>query len=154
MNTYLNQELPTINIIGVSQTFYLNDPNAKQAIGEFWGHFFVSQALAKIPNKIDEQTMYGIYCDYNPSGSYTLVIGAPVTSTKEVPAEMISRTIPAANYAVFSAKGPFNPSVAQTWHEIWQTKLDRAFTYDFEVYNKNSTNDDQSIVNIYIALNK
>ena len=60
--------------------------------------------------------------------------------------------MPAANYAVFSAKGPFAPSVAQTWATIWQTKLDRAFTYDFEVYNAQSTNDAKSIVTIYIAL--
>jgi predicted transcriptional regulator YdeE len=152
MNTYLNQELPSITIIGVSQTFYLNDPDAKQAIGEFWGHFFVSQTLAKIPHKIDEHTMYGIYTDYNASGSYSLIIGAPVTSTKEIPAGMVSKAIPAAHYAVFSAKGSFNPSLAQTWATIWQTKLDRAFTSDFEVYDEKSTNNDQSIVNIYIAV--
>jgi predicted transcriptional regulator YdeE len=96
--------------------------------------------------------MYGIYTDYDAHGNYSLIIGAPVSNAQEIPEGMINCTIPSANYAVFSAQGPFAPTIANTWATVWQTNLDRAFTYDFEVYDAHSTNNDKSIVNIYIAV--
>lgn len=152
MNTHQNHELPAITIIGVARTFYLHSATVQNEIGQFLHYFFANQILNKIPNKIDDYTMHGIYTDYDTQGNYSLIIGAPANNTQDIPEGMISSTIPAANYAVFAAKGPFAPSVANAWVTIWKTTLNRTFTYDFEVYDANSTNDEKSTVNIYIAV--
>lgn len=152
MNTYSNQKLNPITVVGIARTFNLNDPNAKEKIGQFWQYFFANQILTQIPHQTKPGTIYSVYTDYDAQGNYSVILGAPVTQVVDIPTGMVSKAIPAAHYAVFGAKGPFASSLAQTWANVWQTKLNRAFTADFEVYDEKSTNDEKSIVNIYVAL--
>ena len=63
------------------------------------------------------------------------------------------KKLPASKYAVFTASGPFSTSIGQTWMEIWQNKeIERTFTGDFELYDSKSTDDENSIVKIYVAI--
>lgn len=101
----------------------------------------------------------GLYSNYTPdfslkSGYYSLAIGCPVDHVDIIPLGMIVKEIPAGKYAVFTAKGPFGPSVAKVWlEEIWPNKeIERTFTNDFEWYDSRSTNDENSVVKIYIAV--
>jgi len=87
------------------------------------------------------------------SGYYSLIIGSPVMSKEIIPSGMIAVEIPETKYAVFTAQGPFDKAIPRVWGEIWQNKdIERAFTHDFEWYNALSTDDDNSIVNIYVSI--
>ena len=101
----------------------------------------------------------GLYGNYSSdfslsSGYYSLIVGCPVTDASNVPSGMIIKEIPADKYAVFTAQGPFARAIGKTWlEEIWQNKdIERTFVNDFEWYNSHSTDDENSIVKIYISI--
>lgn len=150
--------LPAMIIIGPElRTTWMNN-ECHQAIPAFWQQIYSHNTLQNIPNKIDSNTVLGLYTNYSEdfsltSGYYSLVVGCPVTSSNDIPHNMVSIQIPAGKYAVFTAKGPFHPAIANVWlNEIWKSNLDRTFTYDFEWYDSQSTNDENSIVKIYISI--
>ena len=114
--------------------------------------------VQKIPYKLYPDVVLNVYTNYTPdfsltAGYYSLIQGSPVSKVTKVPHGMVVKEIPAAKYAVFTAKGPFATAVYKVWMEIWQNKeIQRTFTSDFEWYDAKSTNDENSIVKIYIAI--
>ena len=150
--------LPAMMIVGPElQTTWVNNECMK-AIPAFWQKIKDENIVSKIPNNINPDTIYGLYTNYSSdfslsSGTYSFVIGCSVANDDIIPEGMVSFHIPETKYAVFTAKGPLHKSVPQIWMEIWQNKeIDRAFTYDFERYDSKSTDDENSIVKIYIAI--
>jgi len=151
--------LPAMIVVGSElRTTWMNK-ECYSAIPEFWQQQLSQNRIQAIPHKMYPDVVLGLYTNYSSdfsltSGHYSLVIGCPVTNADNVPSDMVAAHIPAAKYAVFTAKGPFDQSVGKVWlEEIWQnTNLDRTFTYDFEWYDSQSTNDENSIVKIYIAI--
>ena len=144
-----------IKIIGVELKTTMKD--GPQDIPIFWAKHFDEQTLDKIPNKVDPAVSYGIYTDYAQDGSYTLIIGMEVKSFETIPHGMIAKTIPAANYALFTAKGPIHESVSKMWATIWNLPeifTRRALTFDFERYDQRALQGDAAEVDIYIALKR
>ena len=149
--------MPAMLIMGAElRTTWMNQECYK-AIPVFWQQQREQKIYEKIPNKA-QPVLLALYTNYTPdfsitSGYYSLIIGAPVTSKENIPNGMVVKELPASKYAVFTAKGPFAESIGRTWvNEIWQTKLDRTYTGDFEWYDAQSTDDANSIVKIYIAI--
>ncbi|HZW61990.1 MAG TPA: GyrI-like domain-containing protein [Candidatus Babeliales bacterium] len=149
--------MPAMLIMGAElRTTWMNN-ECYAAIPAFWQQQREQKIFEKIPNKA-QPVLMALYTNYTPdfsltSGYYSLIIGAPVTSKANIPEGMVVKELPASKYAVFTAKGPFAESIGKTWvNEIWQTKLDRTYTGDFEWYDANSTDDAKSIVKIYIAI--
>lgn len=151
--------LPAMLIAGTElRTTWMNN-ECYSAIPAFWQQQRTENIIHKIPRKTYPDVVVGLYTNYTPdfsltSGYYSLIIGSPVTRADNLPAAMIVKKIPAAKYAVFTAKGPFHPSIAKTWlEEIWSNKeIERTFTNDFEWYDAQSTDDEKSIVKIYISI--
>lgn len=151
--------LPAMVVVGSElRTTWMNK-ECYSAIPEFWQKQITDNRIQAIPDTDLSGVVLGVYTDYSSdfslnSGYYSLIIGCQVTGIDNVPSDMVALHIPASKYAVFTAKGPFDPSVGKVWlEEIWKnTDLDRTFTYDFEWYDSQSTNDENSIVKIYIAI--
>jgi predicted transcriptional regulator YdeE len=129
------------------------------AIPAFWQQQRSENIFNKIPHKTYPDVILGLYTNYTPDfslsgGYYSLIIGSPVTRVAILPKDMVVKEIPAAKYAVFTAKGPLNKAIAKTWmEEIWQNKdIERTFANDFEWYDSKSTDDEHSIVKIYISI--
>jgi len=130
------------------------------AIPLFWNKVMSENLLNLIPNKSAPDVVLGMYTNYSndfslTSGHYSLIIGCPVKDIANVDKNnVVIKEIPQSKYAVFSAKGPFDKSVGNVWlNEIWKnTEIKRTFTYDFEWYDSKSTNDENSIVKIYISI--
>ena len=143
--------LPAMLLIG---------PHIKQAniFPPFWNKFREEQAYLKIPNQATPGVVLCVYTNYTAdfsltSGTYDLIAGCPVTAIADVPAGMIAKEIPAAKYAVFTAKGPFYPAIYNAWMEMWQTPgLERTFVADFEWYGPESTGGTDSIVKVYVGI--
>ena len=151
--------LPAMLIMGTElRTTWMNN-ECYSAIPEFWQQQKSENLFQKIPNKLYPDVILGLYTNYTSdfsltSGYYSLIIGSPVTTINNVPKDMIVKEIPQAKYAVFTAKGPFGAAIAKTWlEEIWPNKdIVRTFSNDFEWYDSKSTDDENSIVKIYIAI--
>lgn len=150
--------LPAMVVIGAElHTTYQNN-ECYSAIPTFWQQQQQNNIFAKIPNKVSPEVILGVYTNYTSDfslagGGYSLILGCPVTKADVIPPGMVIKEIPAAKYAVFTAHGPFASAIGKTWMDIWQNKnIERTFTADLEWYNSKSTNDDHSVVKIFIAI--
>ncbi len=150
--------LSAMTVMGVElQTTYKNG-ECFTAIPAFWQETGKSGVLATIPQQAQSGEVVALYTNYSSdfsltSGHYSMILGAPVTAVKNIRQGMVIKNIPQSRYAVFTAKGPFATAVGSAWMEIWQNKeLQRTFTNDFEWYDAKSTDDENSIVKIYVAI--
>lgn len=112
--------------------------------------------LSKVPNKIDD-TVYSIYTDYEGDFTkpYTTILGCKVGAFDSVPEGMVSVNVEGGVYQTFTAKGDLMKGVVyEKWLEIWNDKMDRAYTTDFEIYNEKPQNINDAEVEIFISLNK
>jgi predicted transcriptional regulator YdeE len=143
------------NIVGVEA----RTTNRAEMVSEtakipaLWERFF--QAEGAIPNRIDPDVVLGTYTRYESDyqGEYSLIVGAEVGVSGNVPAGMAGLTIPPARYLVFTAEGEMPGALINTWMQIWQyfsdtSEYQRAYTTDFERHDKGA----KARVEIYIAI--
>jgi predicted transcriptional regulator YdeE len=148
MNT---QQIQQFHIIGISvRTTNEN----QQAIPELWNKFITEGIAAKISTKGNDD-IYCVYTEYEKDHThpYTAVIGCRVKDLKIIPEGMVGTTIHSGTYKIFTAKGNImHGAVYNEWMNIWNTKLKRAYTTDYEVYGVKAKNLEDAEVAIYIAL--
>ncbi len=139
-----------ITIVGISvRTTNVNNEGAQKmpALAE---RFFNENIPAKIAHKINE-TVYVVYTDYDAQGNYSATIGVPVPQGQAIPEGLVSKTILPGKYELFTAEGQYPQSVATMWEKISTTKLDRAYTTDFELYDSKFKCGEKLKANIYVA---
>jgi predicted transcriptional regulator YdeE len=143
-------------VIGIS----VRTNNAKETtpdgqIGKTWQRLSQEKFLDKIPNKSDKNII-AVYTDYasDKDGDYTFILGAKVTSDKEIPAGMVVVKIPAGRYAQFtSEKGPAYKVVPEVWKRIWTSPdANRSYKADFEIYDQRATDPENSQVDVYVGI--
>lgn len=150
--------MPAMVIMGTELRTTWKNQECVTAIPLFWQQQKNGNIIQKIPNKIYPDVILGIYTNYTSDfsftdGQYSLIIGCPVSNVEEIPSGMVIKKIPAEKYAMFTAKGPYSEAITKTWVEVWQNKdIERTFTNDFEWYDSKSTDDENSIVKIYVAI--
>lgn len=151
-------EVAQTPVVGVA----VRTTNAKEAtgeglIGKEWGRFIEQRVLESIPNRIGSDIVV-LYTDYasDQNGEYTYLIGAKVKSGSNVPEGMVTRSIPAGKYAVFTTdRGPVAQVVAGIWKKIWSlpsSQLARAYRTDFEVYDQRAADRRNAQVDVYIGV--
>ncbi|WP_243739378.1 GyrI-like domain-containing protein [Flavicella sediminum] len=149
------QNLEGLTIVGLSIRTSNKNGEAMTDIPKLWGQFMSNKVLSKIPNKIDN-TIYALYTDYvsDHTEPYTMLLGYQVSSLDNIPEELSVKIIPEAKYVKFTAKGDLTKdAVLNTWKTIWESKLDRAYTTDIEVYDDKAMNPSNGEASLFIALN-
>ncbi len=149
------EKIESFKIIGVAtETSNQNGQNAED-LGNLWGKFTTGNLMQTIPNTTGNE-IYAIYTDYESDfrGSYTAILGLKVSSLDTIPDGLIGRAFEAGNFKKFTAKGIIPNAVIDTWEEIWtdDKQLKRKYTYDFELYGNKSQNEENSEVEIFIAI--
>jgi predicted transcriptional regulator YdeE len=119
-----------------------------------WDNFYNQHIVRRIPNRTGED-IYGIYTHYanGHKGEYSHIIGIEVAGLLNIPEGMVGLMIPEGEYMVFTAEGEMPEAVADVWEDIRayfeeNTIYQRAYTYDFEVYDPS----EPEIVNIYVSI--
>ena len=132
------KKMPARTVVGISRRTANAEGRSVQDIPATWTDFFRQNATEKIRRRSVPPTMYAVYSDYESDwkGEYSYLIGCGVTREGTVPAGMEVRRIPAQTYAVFTVKGRMPDEVVMAWSQVWLSDLPRAYTYDFEVYDK------------------
>jgi len=151
-------ELIAFNIVGIStQTSNANEITEQAKIPQLWDHFYQQNIAGKIA-ELKNGNVYGLYSDYETdvNGNYNITLGVEVNNDN-IPADLVVKMIPAAKYLVFTSdKGTMPDVVIQTWQEIWawfaNSKVERTYTGDFELYDERCANPHESQVDIYIAI--
>jgi predicted transcriptional regulator YdeE len=154
------QNAQGFTVIGISvRTNNAREQTPEGAIGKQWQRFFQEGLLGKIPNKTDSNII-AAYTQYagDHTGDYTFVLGARVSSDKEIPKGMVAVKVPSGKYAVFtSEKGPAYKVVPATWWHInslpkSSTGGDRLYQTDFEVYDQRAADPANSQVDVYVGI--
>jgi predicted transcriptional regulator YdeE len=124
-------------------------------IGAHWERFYSENIIGEIPDKIDNEVL-GLYTDYEGDHTqpYTLILGCRVDTGHAMPPGhgMTNISIPESKYAVFTAKGKMPDCIVKTWGDIWNSGINRAYKFDFEVYGEKSHNPEDAEVDIYISV--
>ncbi len=125
-------------------------------IGGLWKQFYGEGVYGSIMGKKNHKSL-GIYTDYagDEKSDYRVVVACEVEPAKEFPADVVPAngylmTIPAGKYAKFVIKGDVKEDVAKFWEALWQMKLPRTFTCDFEEYQDCS--ESEAEIHIYISI--
>lgn len=122
-----------------------NNQEAMKTIPPLWERFHQENIVAKLPSKLDESVIYGVYSQYetDEKGQYHLLAGTEVQEGTIVTAPFTILSIPLARYVVCHVKSP--EALYEAWSKIWQAKINRAFTYDFERYSADG-------IDIYVGI--
>lgn len=143
------------NFIGLSTKTSNQNGEASPAITALWSEFIASNLLEKIPQAIDSDIVC-IYTDYESdyTGTYTCLLGMKVSSLDSVPEGLVGRHFEGGLFQTVVAQGELPESLVRKWKEIWDNdaKLNRAYTYDFEIYDERARNGDNSEVHIYLSI--
>ena len=128
-------KLASFKIIGIAIRTSNENGKSQQEIGELWGNFMSKSLIDKIPNK-ESNSIYCLYTDYESdhNGAYTTILGCCVSSLDEIPEGFIGREFTEARYQLYISKGKLPECVGETWLKIWESKIDRRYLCDFDVY--------------------
>lgn len=104
-------------------------------IAGLWSQFFSEGLFDKLPGKLADSPVYGVYSGYESDhmGAFDVTAGV-ATSKPEGPL-----VLQAGDYLVFTATGPMPQTVLQTWDVVWQyfqtnPSVQRSYATDFEAY--------------------
>jgi len=141
-------------VIGISVRTTNENGKAAEDIPQLWSRFMSENILAKIPNKVNNN-IYSIYTDYEGDymKPYTTILACEVSGIDSVPDGMVAKTIKSSNYKKYIAKGNLNEGIVyNTWLKIWEDKIDRAYTADFEIFGPKAQNREDAEIDIFVAI--
>jgi len=149
-----NQKIEKFQVIGISVRTTNENGKSAQDIGNLWNKFLTEGVADKIPSKIDKSIL-SVYTNYEGDCTkpYDTILGCRVSSLEDIPEGMVGQSFDGGNYAKFIAKGDLSKGVVySTWIEIWEKKLDRVFTVDFEIYGEKAQNPADAEVEVLVAI--
>jgi predicted transcriptional regulator YdeE len=147
-------------VIGIAvRTSNAKEMTADGVIGKQWARIFQEGLIEKIPNKADSNIL-AVYTDYasDHNGEYTYLLGARVTSDKEIPAGMVAKKVPAGKYAVFTSEKGSGPKVVpELWMKINSLPKkavggDRVYAADYEVYEARAADPQNLQMDVYVGI--
>jgi len=137
---YAQIRVPAFNIAGIAIRTTNANGQAMKDIGELWQRFMQQQVLQSIPGRVSDDIVC-MYTDYesNFNAPYTTIIGCKVTGGHILPDGLVFKEIPAALYRLYKPVGQLPESIVQTWMNIWQSEIPRAYAADFDVYKQDGS---------------
>ncbi len=157
-------EFKDIKLVGISErTNNAHEMNPETAkIGQCLHRYFSRALNAKITERKNPGKTFCVYTDYasDMTGDYTYFIGEEVTSFADLPEGCVALTIPAQTYSKFTTGPGAMPQVCiQLWQKIWGMTPDelsgtRVYRADFEVYDERAIDPHNTILDIYIGIER
>ncbi len=146
---YKTYDSPAINIVGISTpTSY---DTFESDLSQLWEYFFKEDISPAIPDITDDK-LYVVYSDYNNNGEFKATIGYKTKTLNNIYEGLTGITIPASSFAVFEIEGNPEKGIPDMWEKIFNSNVNRADTYDLEVYQINSTTYETESASIWCAL--
>ena len=151
-----NQTIQKFHVIGVSTRTINTNGQSAIDIEALWKKFWGEEIQNQIPNKISDD-IYAVYTHYETdfTGEYTTIIGLPVSSLADIPADMIGITIDTTSYHKIVSRGKMPEAIANTWLAIWanqELNSKRAYKADFTVHGKKYYDGDHAEVETFLSV--
>lgn len=111
--------------------------NENGEIPKLWEVFMQKYTQIKTPSP---ENMYGLYYDYDETGTFTSFAGMETSEVTAIPEGMVLREIPEGDYAVFTFKGHIS-EIGAFWQKIYtqymaENKLTPDYGLSFELYDE------------------
>lgn len=145
-----------IDIVGIKITTANDTKAAFEDIPQLWQKVMREKLLDPIAHKASED-IYALYTDYQDRtskkedgryfydnrGSYSYIIGVPVTSVADIPAGYTHLRIAPSDYYCFEVEKESPQMVGKKWQEIWRYpfEIEPSYNVDFEQYHPDGTID-------------
>jgi predicted transcriptional regulator YdeE len=122
--------------------------------GNLWQKFETENIREKIPAKLTDD-IFAVYFDYEGDHSkpFSYFIGCKVAMDAVIPEGLDYLSVPAAKYIQVITKGNMPDCVANAWRDIWSSGINRAYQYDFEVYDEQIKDWSNAVVQIFVSSN-
>ena len=122
--------------------------------GNLWQKFEKDNVFEKVPDKLSNE-VFAVYYEYDKDETkpYSYFIGCKAGEDATVPEGLSEINIPAQDYIKITASGVMTGCVAEAWKMIWESKPDRKYTFDFEVYDERSQDWNRAEVDIFLSAN-
>jgi len=122
-------------------------------MGQMWEEFI--PRIGEIPNRVGGH-FYGLmYTDPSlPEGTHPYIAGVEVSEVGAVPDGMVSYTVPALSYAVYTHKGKAQ-TIGQGWEIGWKEFCEAGHECGgvfFELYPADYDDSDSSTTDLYFAI--
>jgi predicted transcriptional regulator YdeE len=150
------EKIAGFKLIGLKLSNPTTNENGQSSTdcGNLWQKFenenFAEMIRGKLSNEI-----YAVY--YNYEGDHTkpfsYFIGCKVEDHTEIPEGMDTLIIPAENCTKVIAAGKMPECISGAWKEIWHSQIDRAYQFDFEVYDERSKDWNNAVIDIFVSYN-
>jgi predicted transcriptional regulator YdeE len=147
-------------VVGIAaRTQNSAERNGKGKISEIWHNLLRDNLASKIPNKTGIN-LTALYTDYEGGldGHYTYLLGLPVSSILNVPANFVAKYIPGGRYSVVtSERGPIKQVVPETWKRICSMPVVelggiRSFRADYEIYDQRAADPEKAQIEVHVGL--
>ena len=147
-------KLPGFNLVGIKLDKKTTNSGGQSNIdcGSLWQKFEKENFSARISNKVSDE-IYAVYFDYEGDHTqpFSYFIGCKVKTDPGLVPGIDSLMIPAQSYIKLIAKGKMPDCISDSWKNIWDSKIERAYKYDFEVYDERSKDWNNAIVDIFVS---
>jgi len=151
-----NIKKPEFKLIGLKLENRTNNENGQSSIdcGNLWQKFEKENFAERIPDKLSDE-IYAVYFDYESDHTkpFSYFIGCKVQIGTHTPQDMVDLIIPAGSFIKVIAKGKMPDCVANSWKDIWNSSIERAYKYDFEIYDDRSKDWSNAEVDIFVSSN-
>ena len=147
-------DIETFKLIGLQLGKKTTNENGQSSTdcGTLWQKFETENLVEKIPNLLGNE-IYAVYFNYEGDHTkpFSYFIGCKVAIDAAVPNGMDSLLVPAGNYSQLTAKGKMPDCITNSWKDIWSSKIDRSYNYDFERYDERSKDWSNAEVDIFVS---
>jgi len=148
-------ELEEIKLIGLSLRTKTTNEMGKSSIdcGNLWQKFERENYADKIPNKLSDEII-AVYHQYDGDHTqpFSYFIGCKVEPDTTIPEGLESLIISKGLYQKIVAAGKMPDCVANTWKEMWNSSIPRAYQTDFEVYDEKSKDWNKAEVDVFVSI--
>ena len=107
---------------------------------------------AKIKSAVSPD-IFAVYYNYKSDylDDFEYFIGCKVRPDELQPEGIQILQVPTGKYSHINAEGVIPDCIGETWRDIWNSKLPRAYSFDFEQYGPLSKDWSDGVVPIYIS---
>ncbi|WP_227431233.1 GyrI-like domain-containing protein [Psychrobacter sp. I-STPA6b] len=123
-------------------------------LGGLWQKFYQTQ----FNNLPEDAKIYGMYHNYetDATGEFDVVAGWNKTEYESHSEDIVTVTIPAGKYLVFTKKGAMPDIVIEGWDKVWnyfnKSNCEHTRLYDVDFEHYVNANPDDGQVDIYIGI--
>ncbi len=152
-------DLDSFQVIGFELRTTTEKNRSQSEIPAFWDRVIQDGGIDRIPGRTRQDVLLGICLDGDASGAFSYLIAAEADPPTALPADMVCRTVPAATFAVFTARGPMPQSIPEAFRRIHQEWLPKSGYRQadgpvIEWYDERFHKGDEAELDIYVPVRK